>query len=327
MKFTISLATVLCITLAGVLFLGVPAFAADEEDLKLGDIDQDWVYTAVEPCRIVNTVNTGEPFEAEESRKYYTYGNVKDQNGGQPAMPNNCPAPQGEPTAVHINVTVKGHGTGNVRVYPAGTFPVPTASWINFKPGQTIANAGTVKARYNTVNPANREIEVYSSCAADVIIDVMGYYYPVKDLFLSEDFQSYKVRPPIKDHDLKFLAPVAQVKVKKGQKIFVVSHATFHADDEKGDCQDGADELNLWICYENPLDGGLEKVGKGAIDIEAQPDTRFIQGLSAMIYELPAATYDVGLCGKTTSKCWAEYEWERGYTTAFVVPTTDTLDD
>ena len=84
MKLTISLATVLCITLAGVLLLGVPAFAADEEDLKLGDTDQDWVYTAVEPCRIVDTRQNGEALSCGVSRgSIIVYGHVEAQNGGQ----------------------------------------------------------------------------------------------------------------------------------------------------------------------------------------------------------------------------------------------------
>ena len=340
MKLTISLATVLCITLAGILLLGVPAVSAQEEEaLKLGDAEQDWVYTAVEPCRIVNTRGPGgnpnpNPFDAGETRGYNVYGDVSNQNfnsiGGGPAT---CPDPfaKGEPRAVHLNITVLPceANKGWLTAYPKGSNQ-PQAAWLVFDEyTKQISNAGTLKTLFD---PSKRDIRIYLSQKANVIIDVMGYYYDVQDLFVDEAWKTGQGDAPYWSN-LKFLAPKAQVTVGENQKIFVVSHQTFHCGEECSNsvpvgtpnpCMENCDELNLWICY-NKLGGPppLTRVGHGVYDIELYPDTRVVQGLSAMIYDLPAGTYRVGLCGEAkynSGPAWNEPSG--GYTTAFVVPST-----
>ena len=135
--------------------------------------DSSLVYSPVAPCRIFDTRNTGGPIAAGTSEDFYVYGDATTMfgQGGNPA---GCPAPQGEPIAVHLNITVVPLGDGHIRVYPKGT-PLPGASTVNYTSGENVANAVTVKT---TFDPADLDISVYSSNHAHVLADVQGYYYP-----------------------------------------------------------------------------------------------------------------------------------------------------
>ena len=135
--------------------------------------DSSLVYTPVQPCRIFDTRNTGGPIAAGTSEDFYVYGDAATMfaQGGNPA---GCPAPQGEPIAVHLNITVVPLGNGHIRVYPKGT-ALPNASTVNYTAGTNIANAVTLKT---TFDPADLDISVYSSNTANVLADVQGYYYP-----------------------------------------------------------------------------------------------------------------------------------------------------
>ena len=135
--------------------------------------DSSLVYSPVPPCRIFDTRNTGGPIAAGTSEDFYVYGDAA-TIGGQGGNPAGCPAPQGEPIAVHMNITVVPLGNGHIRVYPKGT-PLPGASTVNYTTGTNIANAVTVKT---TFDPADLDISVYSSNHAHVLADVQGYYYP-----------------------------------------------------------------------------------------------------------------------------------------------------
>ena len=88
------------------------------------------------------------------------------------------PYPFGQPasvSAVSINITSTNQSsTGSLRVIPSGAGNPPTAI-MNYSPIQNIANAAVV----GTNTGSTGGIFVYSaSAAADVIIDVMGYFAP-----------------------------------------------------------------------------------------------------------------------------------------------------
>jgi hypothetical protein len=142
---------------------------------KLGDTNEDYLYTPVTPCRIFDTRNAGGggAIPAGGTRDFYVYGTT--DISGQGGNPSGCSAPKGEPRAVHLNVTVVPVGAqGNIRVYPANV-ATPTASAVNFKLGTNIANALSV-GTYYALGP--KEIEVFAGAgAAHVLADVLGYYY------------------------------------------------------------------------------------------------------------------------------------------------------
>jgi hypothetical protein len=147
---------------------------------SFGSTASDYAFTPVTPCRIFDTRNTADgPILAGGTREFYVYGTtaIADQGGNAAG----CAAPNGEPRAVHLNLTVVPVGAqGHVRVYPANV-ATPDTSVINFKAGTNTANALTVKTYYATlcIPPCSlKEIEVFALADAHVIADVMGYYYP-----------------------------------------------------------------------------------------------------------------------------------------------------
>lgn len=182
---------------------GVHTIVARAELLGTGDVGLDYTlelpclagkcanaplpaslgYTAVPPCRIVDTrYGTGGSMSPGETRHYNTYGDISAQNklgGGAPAgYPDECPFPLGEHAAVHLNVTVVPRGPSGERgfltIWPHGGAQ-PSSSFINYKAGtQNVANAGTVKT--HSSDGATADISVYALRHIDLVIDVMGYY-------------------------------------------------------------------------------------------------------------------------------------------------------
>jgi M6 family metalloprotease-like protein len=133
--------------------------------------DRDLVFTPVTPCRIVDTRLAGGAIPPGGIRSYNVWGAVAIQ-GGNPA---GCPSPQGEPRAVHINVTaVPSSGNGYLTAYPFGS-TAPLASLVNYMGGgQPFANSGTVKTCFSCA----RDISVKSGAGTThVVIDVTGYYF------------------------------------------------------------------------------------------------------------------------------------------------------
>jgi hypothetical protein len=166
----------LLIIVVGVMIFGVQVFLADEVRAQA---DEDLVFTPVEPCRIVDTRNPGPvsgEFSPGERREFSVYGTT--EISGQGGNPAGCPAPSGEPSAVHLNVTaVPQSGVGNFAVFPANVNP-PNASLLNYSAGvQNIANAASIKTY---IQAGAEEIEVKNSFGfAHLVIDVLGYYYPM----------------------------------------------------------------------------------------------------------------------------------------------------
>ena len=163
----------------------VSVILGGSEDIeRLGSTNQDWAYTAVTPCRIVNTnFGGGGLFTPGVARSYYVYGPgaTIGPQGGNPA---GCSSPKGEPRAVHINVTAVpqvGNGNGNFKAYPDGT-PAPGASLVNYQSpgGQNIANAATIKTRFQIGPPELRVLNSFGN--AYLIIDILGYYHETEHL-------------------------------------------------------------------------------------------------------------------------------------------------
>ena len=148
-------------------------------DISAGPNDEDLVFTPVKPCRIYDSRKTCSScgvFNPGNSREFYVYGTTVIANQG--GNPSGCPAPQGEPAAVHINVTaVPQSGIGWFTVFPANVV-APLASLVNYDGAvQNIANAATIKCYFQT---GAKEIEVSNggNGVSHLVMDVMGYYYP-----------------------------------------------------------------------------------------------------------------------------------------------------
>ncbi len=78
--------------------------------------------------------------------------------------------PSSDVSAVTVNLTATGaQEAGYLTAYPCGTTP-PLASNVNYRPGQTVANAATVAVG------SGGAICVFSLATADVVVDVTGWY-------------------------------------------------------------------------------------------------------------------------------------------------------
>ncbi|MFE6835323.1 PKD domain-containing protein [Streptomyces sp. NPDC057705] len=118
-------------------------------------------YTPMTPARFVDTREG--------------LGANRGQLGGRQAFSTQIGGLRGVPqgvTAVALNVTVTNpKEAGHLSVFPSGG-ATPTASNLNFTPGQTIANSVIVPVG------ADGRISVFNGAWAgtDVIVDVVGYY-------------------------------------------------------------------------------------------------------------------------------------------------------
>ncbi len=149
--------------------------AAGRTPLALGEDTADLVFTAVTPCRIIDTragvspytgilaANTGRGFLVVAS-DYSVQGGF----AGSCGIPSNPP-----PAAIAINLTSTGQsGPGNLRVIQSGG-GVPNASLLNYVAGVNTANAATVPSFRNN----GYDIYIWSAnSASHAIVDIMGYY-------------------------------------------------------------------------------------------------------------------------------------------------------
>lgn len=139
---------------------------------KLGDADKDFVYTPIPPCRIVSTTAVGGKIPGGTSRGYYAHGTSVGLDG-QVVNPAGCPIPSFDAYGGYVlNITAyQPEGNGHLRVYAEGD-PLPTASILNYKAGETVANSTIVKGGYNL----GYDFRIYTPTTTHVIIDVMGYF-------------------------------------------------------------------------------------------------------------------------------------------------------
>ena len=147
--------------------------------IEFTPLQKNLEYSPVTPCRIVDTRNLGpgppdgDPIPPGGLRSYDVRGAAVSQGGN----PDGCPSPQGEPHAVHLNVTaVPVAGAGHLRMFPFNT-PTPHASMLSNSTGAgNMANAVSVKTCYYL---CTEDVNVQSFVGTThVVIDVLGYYYP-----------------------------------------------------------------------------------------------------------------------------------------------------
>jgi hypothetical protein len=78
----------------------------------------------------------------------------------------------------------------------------------------------------------------------------------------------------------------------------------------------GAQALNLWICRQDES-GNITKVGPGIFNLSLPSGGLQLYSLSAVIENVVAGTYRVGLCGSSNDS--ANWNWDEfSYTTALV---------
>jgi hypothetical protein len=135
----------------------------------LGEFSRDNVYTAVTPCRIVDTRNTT-AISGGTTRQFDVDGTNFSAQGGFAGA---CGIPLGVAASVAMTITVTGTSgaSGFLTAWGLGTQPL--SSVINWNgPNLNIANTTIVPV----VPGAGNDFSVFASSTTHVVIDVVGFF-------------------------------------------------------------------------------------------------------------------------------------------------------
>lgn len=126
------------------------------------------LFTAVAPCRIVDTRVAGGPLSQGTTRSFNVSGTSLSGQGGNAS---GCNIPS-TAAAVALSIIAVNPSTGGfLTLWPAGTTK-PTASVLNFAKGVT-SNTGQTTQVTLAGQPA---LSVFTSATTQIVIDVYGYY-------------------------------------------------------------------------------------------------------------------------------------------------------
>lgn len=141
---------------------------------KFGDLNQDLVYTPVQPCRILDTRSTAAGAIANNSTRSFVAINASSFTS-QGGSATNCGTSGLNATAVAINLTaVTPTGAGYATAYPFGTAQ-PVAASVNYTTGAIVNNALIVQIP----NPLSSfDFTVYTFAQSHFVADIVGYFAP-----------------------------------------------------------------------------------------------------------------------------------------------------
>ncbi|GAB3348417.1 hypothetical protein [Lysobacter tyrosinilyticus] len=134
---------------------------------------EDLVYTPLEPCRVVDTRNTGAgAITGGTSRGFYAWG--FDSFAPQGGSATDCGGLLAQaPQAIVVNVTVVGQTElGYATLYPAAAAAVPTTATMIYYPNVILSNAATVTLG----SVGETDFSIFSQRTANYIVDIVGYY-------------------------------------------------------------------------------------------------------------------------------------------------------
>ena len=131
-----------------------------------GSVARGGVYDTYDPTRLLDTRGDGGPIGPGQSRAVKVSGLRNEYNG--------------TPTAVVLNVTVTNPTDSSfVTAYADGS-SVPTASNIDFEPGQTASNLVVVPVG------ADGKVDFFNHTGnTDLVVDMFGYYLAGSDLAIA----------------------------------------------------------------------------------------------------------------------------------------------
>jgi hypothetical protein len=143
---------------------------------KLGDTTGDLVFTAVTPCRILDTRVAGGPIAANSSRAFLGLAVNSGANfSSQGGSATNCNVAAVGASAIVLNVTaVTPSGAGFATVYKSGESR-PLAASVNYTAGAIVNNSVVV----GVPNPlAITDFVIYTFAQSDYVVDIVGYFSP-----------------------------------------------------------------------------------------------------------------------------------------------------
>lgn len=141
---------------------------------KFGDLNQDLVYTPIQPCRIMDTRSSAAgAIAAGSTRSFVAINSSSFTSQGGSAT--NCGTLGLNATAVAINLTaVFPASAGYATAYPFGTTQ-PVAASVNYTAGAIVNNALIVQIP----NPLSSfDFTVYTFAQSHYVADIVGYFAP-----------------------------------------------------------------------------------------------------------------------------------------------------
>jgi hypothetical protein len=160
-------------------------------DMKaLGSLNGDLTYTAISPCRIVDTRVAGGAIAANSTRSFKAVNSANFTAQGGSAT--DCGTLGLSASAVAMNVTVVNPvGGGFATVYPFGTTQ-PLASSVNYA-NNAIVNNAIVTSIPNPLQSS--DFTVFTFAQAHYVIDIVGFFAPPQATALdcTETFTSQTV--------------------------------------------------------------------------------------------------------------------------------------
>ena len=151
---------------------GIPAAQAQD----------NLIYVAVDPCRIVDTRSGAGPIAADTSRDFQVSGaNLSSQGGTSCVHPR---ANSGvDPVAISAYIVAVPTGSsinGLLTAFPADQAdPDDSIATVNFGAGQVVGNTTTATLCENSASCTSGPLGIIThNTEQDVVIDVQGYYYP-----------------------------------------------------------------------------------------------------------------------------------------------------
>ena len=150
--------------------------AAEVGAKTLGSTTGDLVFTAVTPCRIVDTRVAGGAIGANNSRNFLGLAiNAGANFTSQGGSATNCDVAAVGASAIAINVTaVTPTGAGYATVYRSGDAR-PLAASVNYTAGAIVNNSVVV----GVPNPlALTDFTIYTFAQSDYVVDIVGYFSP-----------------------------------------------------------------------------------------------------------------------------------------------------
>lgn len=164
--------------------LGVPVADAGTPSTGtrfLGEIDKDYIFTPVMPCRIADTRLAGGAILASQTREFLGRGASFVSQGGSDG---DCDLPAA-PAALVMNATVVDPlAPGYLTVFVTGR-PRPLAASLNYATGQIVNNQ--MIANLMNFGGQNDGFSLYTHATAHVVIDVVGYFDEAKVSFVPMD--------------------------------------------------------------------------------------------------------------------------------------------
>lgn len=150
--------------------------AAEIGAKALGSTTRDLVFTAVTPCRIVDTRVAGGAIGANSSRSFLGVAVSAGSNfTSQGGSSTDCGVAAIGASAIVINVTaVTPSGAGFATVYKSGETR-PLAASVNYATGDIVNNTVVV----GIPNPlAITDFIIYTFAQSHYVVDIVGYYSP-----------------------------------------------------------------------------------------------------------------------------------------------------